>query len=401
MKCKYFYIFTMFCLLLLSTVSYAQIETITSTVRQPFGGSQSPDDARIAAFAKAKREALEQAGIYLESLTIVKNSVLEKDEIFALTAGVLKAEIVSQKNYATADAFGIVIVAKVDVDTSILEERVSKLLKDRTLLKKYQDAQEREKDLLVKIKSLEEKDKKLQGSFSNEDKDRLKEEFRKTSNQLTATELNEKALALWDNGFYTDVIKAIEYLKDAIRLDPDYGEAYNNIGMAYDSKGEYDRAIEYYQKALEIGIKKLGPEHPSVATRYNNIGLAYNSKGEYDRAIEYLQKALKIDIKKLGPEHPNVAVVYNNIGEAYRSKGEYDRAIEYYQKSLKINLKKLGPEHPDTAINYNNIGSAYHYKGEYDRAIGYFQKALKICIKRLGKNHPYTKIVQRNLNSVK
>ena len=55
MKCKYFSIFTMFVyLLLFSTVSYAQIETITSTVRQPFGGSQSPDDARIAAFAKAR-----------------------------------------------------------------------------------------------------------------------------------------------------------------------------------------------------------------------------------------------------------------------------------------------------------------------------------------------------------
>ncbi|MCG2830821.1 MAG: tetratricopeptide repeat protein, partial [Desulfobacteraceae bacterium] len=284
MKCKYFSIFIMFWLLLLSTVSYAQIETITSTVRQPFGGSQSPDDARIAAFAKAKREALEQAGTYLESLTIVKNSVLEKDEILALTAGVLKAEIVSQKNYATADAFGIVIVAKVDVDTNILGERVSRLLKDRKLLKKYQDAQEREKDLLSKIKSLEEKNRKLQGSFSNEDKDKLKEEFRKTSHQLTATELNKKALALWDNGFYTDVIKAIGYLKDAIRLDPDYGEAYNNIGAAYRSKGEYDRAIEYYQKALEIGIKKLGPEHPNVAGAYNNIGLAYDNKGEYDRA---------------------------------------------------------------------------------------------------------------------
>jgi tetratricopeptide (TPR) repeat protein len=332
----------MFYLLLLSTVSYAQIETITSTVRQPFGGSQSPDDARIAAFAKAKREALEQAGTYLESLTIVKNAVLEKDEIFALTAGVLKAEIVSQKNYATEDAFGIVIVAKVDVDTNMLEERVNKLLKDRKLLKKYQDAQEREKNLLVRIKSLEEKNRKIQNSFSNEDKAKLKEEFRKTSHQLTATELNEKALALWDHGFYTDVIKAIGYLKDAIRLDPDYGAAYNNIGLAYDSKGEYDRAIGYFQKALKTDLKKLGQEHPKVAALYNNIGAAYDSKGEYDRTIGYYQKALTIDLKKLGSEHPDTAGVYNNIGLAYYSKGEYDRAIEYYQKALKIGIKWLG-----------------------------------------------------------
>jgi tetratricopeptide (TPR) repeat protein len=48
------------------------METITRTVWQPFGGSQSPDNARVAATAKAKRDALEQAGTYIESLTVVK-----------------------------------------------------------------------------------------------------------------------------------------------------------------------------------------------------------------------------------------------------------------------------------------------------------------------------------------
>ena len=42
--------------------AFAEVETVTRTVRQPFGGSQSPDDARIAAIARAKREALEMAG---------------------------------------------------------------------------------------------------------------------------------------------------------------------------------------------------------------------------------------------------------------------------------------------------------------------------------------------------
>ena len=58
-------------LLVIPCISSAEIKTYTHTVKQPFGGSQSPDDARVAAIAKAKREALEQAGTYLESLTIV------------------------------------------------------------------------------------------------------------------------------------------------------------------------------------------------------------------------------------------------------------------------------------------------------------------------------------------
>ena len=45
------------------------------------------------------------AGTYIESTTVVKNTQVEKDEILALTAGVLKAEVVSQKNYATRRRF--------------------------------------------------------------------------------------------------------------------------------------------------------------------------------------------------------------------------------------------------------------------------------------------------------
>jgi hypothetical protein len=128
-------------LLLLTVSAFGEIQTVTHTVKQSFGGSQSPDDARISAVAKAKREALEMAGTYIESLTVVKNSQVDKDEILALAAGVLKAEVVSQKNYASEDAFGIDIVVKVVVDTSVLEERVKKLLQDRTHLTQLTEAQ--------------------------------------------------------------------------------------------------------------------------------------------------------------------------------------------------------------------------------------------------------------------
>ena len=51
--------------------------------------------------------------------------------------------------------------------------------------------------------------------------------------------------------------------------------SYNNIGGVHDKKGEYDKALEHYQKALAIQLKQLGPEHPSVATSYNNIGAVH------------------------------------------------------------------------------------------------------------------------------
>jgi hypothetical protein len=149
--------------LLFSFPAHARIKTYTYTIKQPFGGSQSPDDARIAGIAKAKREILEMAGTYLETLTLVKQGRLDKDDIIALAAGVLKVEVVSQKNYASGDAFGIEIKVKADVDTSVLEKRVKQLLDDRKWFEKYKESTRREKELLAKVKRLEEEEVKKGG----------------------------------------------------------------------------------------------------------------------------------------------------------------------------------------------------------------------------------------------
>jgi len=87
----------------------------------------------------------------------------------------------------------------------------------------------------------------------------------------------------------------------------------------YYTLGEYDKAIEYYEKDLKITLATLGENHPSTATSYNNIGSVWKSKGKYDKAIEYLEKALKISINTLGEGHPNVAVVKGNLESAKES----------------------------------------------------------------------------------
>ena len=61
--------------LFLPLSALAEIKIVTHTVQQPFGGSQSPDDARTAGIARAKREALEQFGTYIESTTDRKSVV--------------------------------------------------------------------------------------------------------------------------------------------------------------------------------------------------------------------------------------------------------------------------------------------------------------------------------------
>ena len=339
---------------LLPTSSFCEIQTITHTVKQPFGGSQSPDDARIAAMAKAKREALERAGIYVESLLVVKNAIVEKDEILALTAGVLQAEVVSQKNYHTEDAFGIEVIVKVVVDTAVLEERVKKLLQDRPHLKQLQEAQKREKDLLQKLAKLEEENQSLtkQGRSTKE----LENQFQAVYQGLTAVEWFFKALSLWDGEKYTNPIKAIEYYNNAINLEKDDAEAYILRGAAYDDLSRHQRAIEDYNQAIRL--------KPDYALAYYGRGVSYSGLGQYQRAIEDSNEAIRLK--------PDFAEAYYNRGNSYGLLGQYDRAIEDYNQAIRLK--------PDYAEAYNVRGAAYIFSGNLTAGCRYLEKACQLGI---------------------
>ncbi|CAF1591949.1 unnamed protein product [Didymodactylos carnosus] len=59
-------------------------------------------------------------------------------------------------------------------------------------------------------------------------------------------------------------------------------------------QSKYDKALENYEKTLEIQLKALPSNHPSLATTYNNIGSALKAKGEYDKALEIMKRHLKM-----------------------------------------------------------------------------------------------------------
>ena len=81
-------------------------------------------------------------------------------------------------------------------------------------------------------------------------------------------------------------------------------------GHVYKSKGEYDRAILEYNKAIEI--------NPGFTKAYNGRGNAYQGKGQYGRSISDFNKAIEID--------PRCAEAYYGRGVSYSYKGDYDNA---------------------------------------------------------------------------
>jgi hypothetical protein len=198
------------------------------TVKQLFGGSQSPDDARVGAIAKAKREVLEEAGTYLESLTIVTNGRMDSDRILAMSSAIFNVEVVSEKPFVEGNSFGIIVQTRIQVDTSTLRQRIRDLSNDKEKQQMYQQLEEQNTLLLAKLKRVEEENNYLKNNPKRKDKykvERIKSRFKEVTSGLTASQWNEKALTRWFDGKYSNPRKALEYLNKAIELNSKYAVA--------------------------------------------------------------------------------------------------------------------------------------------------------------------------------
>ena len=142
----------------------------------------------------------------------------------------------------------------------------------------------------------------------------------------TASEWLEKEKALWNGKQYTDPKKAIEYLNNAIKLQPNNAETYTHRGDAYYNLGQYQQAIENYNKA--IGLKQ------DYAKAYNDRGGTYINLGQYQQAIEDFNKAIRLQ--------PDSADAYSNRGVAYLLLGNKEFGCPDAQKACELrNCKAL------------------------------------------------------------
>jgi len=88
------------------------------------------------------------------------------------------------------------------------------------------------------------------------------------------------------------------------------------------------------------------------AFAYSIIGTAYDTKGNYAKALEYYFKGLQLDEER--GDKKGISSCFNNIGNIYKNQSNYLQALDYYLKSLKLQ-EELGDK-PATANTYMNIG---------------------------------------------
>jgi tetratricopeptide (TPR) repeat protein len=110
-------------------------------------------------------------------------------------------------------------------------------------------------------------------------------------------------------------------------------------------------------------VIQSGRETPEkLATAFDNRGVAYKLKGQYDQALQDYEQAMRLN--------PNNANAYNNRGIIYRIKGEYDRAIADYDEAIWL-------KNGDFPAAYYNRALAYADKGEYEQSLTDFDVVMR------------------------
>ncbi|WP_069133328.1 CHAT domain-containing protein [Rhodohalobacter halophilus] len=184
---------------------------------------------------------------------------------------------------------------------------------------------------------------------------------------------------------------ALEILEDANRgfeLNRALSITHNNTGISHRKAGEFDKAIEHFEKALAAAIEAYGENHTEVALIYNGIGTYYYSIRDLGTATEYFKRTAATFEDAGETKSDRLARVYNNIGLIYMMMDELENGLNYLEQSQVIKVELFGTDHLETAVGYHNLASHYLANEKFDEAEENYVRSLQIRKNIYGENHP-------------
>jgi len=305
------------------------------TYQKEYSYQASEADSKIScrtiSLEQVKSLLLEELGTYLERNTEVVNYEVTRDQIIALTAGIVRAQIITEK----WDGHTYYIVAKIQVDPKELEKSIAGLKEERQNIGELEESKKRTKELLMEVERL--KQELSRTAPDSKQKEQGKSQYITLTNELNAVDWFDKGYSMMVSGQYRDAITAFD---KAIELNPAYDRAYSARGLSYAKTDEPERGINDCSKAIEL--------KPYYAETYINRSYAYFKSRHYYEAIKDAERAIEIN--------PKIAKAYNMKGLCHLAGKTYSQAIEDFDMAIKLNPKWGSP--------YSNRCLAYHQYGK-------------------------------------
>jgi tetratricopeptide (TPR) repeat protein len=186
-----------------------------------------------------KRSLLEELGTYVESKTVVKDSLLDKDEITTLTAGVVQVVVMDEK----WDGKVYWLKAQIKADPDEVAASIDKLKNDEHLVHDLEEARAEAAQAMEEAEVL-----RQQLVQATADKQK-QEQYNEAMNQLVAADYFEKGSAFTVAGNYEAAGRAYD---QAIMVQPEYAKAYISRSIVYVQLGRYGRAANDLKMAAAL-----------------------------------------------------------------------------------------------------------------------------------------------------
>ena len=151
--------------------------------------------------------------------------------------------------------------------------------------------------------------------------------------------------------------------------------ALQSIGEVYFMLSEYDRAIDYFERARQNSADRVGQ-----IQALNDIGYVHIYLSQYSQAIPYFNQALGLQQRLRDPDTNTLrrlrATTLNNLGEAHYSLGDLKKAMDFFNKALA--LWTTAGDRRGQALAELNIGYTYYDRGDVEAAAEHYQKSVPL-----------------------
>lgn len=147
------------------------------------------------------------------------------------------------------------------------------------------------------------------------------------------------------------VEKAFIYIKKAIDIYPKYDDAYLNLGLAYGTTNQFEKAEDNWNivRGRNPNNPKFKEFDPYLAHNFLKIGLDYGGRKSYDSALAYLKKSTQYAIVR---DSLYLSCWYN-LGGLYYTLGNYEKSFEAMGRVMEINPDYMNARAGYKASEYN------------------------------------------------
>ncbi|MFK7760273.1 MAG: tetratricopeptide repeat protein [Phycisphaerales bacterium] len=172
---------------------------------------------------------------------------------------------------------------------------------------------------------------------------------------------------------------------------PSLADVYHNIGSAQYFLNDYESAEIHYTASLNMKLELFeldSPEASTIATTLDHLGSTNLQLGEYDAALNLYERARSIRVSLFGPRSLEVAQTTNSIASLYRRQKKHEEAEPIFRELLVVleNLPKDNPKPVWIANTLDSLGGTLIELGKLDEAVEKLTESLALKQELVGNN---------------